>query len=94
MSAMIYFDNAATTMIKPECVIKSSSYALENLCANSGRGSHSAAVKAASIVYNARKAVQNLVGGDDVIFGLNCTDALNTVIFGTARRGQIGRAHV
>lgn len=89
MSAMIYFDNAATTMIKPECVIKSSSYALENLCANSGRGSHSAAVKAASIVYNARKAVQNLVGGDDVIFGLNCTDALNTVIFGTARRGHV-----
>ena len=49
MSAMIYFDNAATTMIKPECVIKSSSYALENLCANSGRGSHSAEIGRAHV---------------------------------------------
>ncbi len=86
---MIYLDNAATTLIKPECVIKADAYALKSLCANAGRGSHSASVKAAEIVYNARKAVAELVGADDVIFTFNCTDALNTVILGTARRGHV-----
>ncbi len=86
---MIYFDNAATTMIKPECVIRASDYAMRRLCANSGRGSHSPAVKAASVVYEARKAVRNFVGCDEVIFAFNCTDALNTALFGTARRGHV-----
>lgn len=86
---MIYFDNAATTLVKPERVLKSNAYALKTLCANAGRGSHSAAIKAAGIIYQARKAVKNLVGCDEVIFTLNCTDALNTVLFGTARRGHI-----
>ncbi len=84
---MIYFDNAATTFYKPDCVIKSCEYALKNLCANAGRGSHSRAVKAASMVYRARKAVESITACDDVIFTLNCTDALNAVLFGTARRG-------
>lgn len=82
---MIYFDNAATTLIKPDCVIKADAYALENLCANAGRGSHASAVKAANIVFEARKAVKKLVGCDEVVFTFNCTDALNTVIFGTAK---------
>ncbi len=84
---MIYFDNAATTLIKPDCVIKADEYALKNLSANAGRGSHASAVKAASIVYEARKSVKSLTNCDDVIFTFNCTDALNTVIFGTAKRG-------
>ncbi|MCH5155698.1 MAG: aminotransferase class V-fold PLP-dependent enzyme [Clostridiales bacterium] len=84
---MIYFDNAATTMIKPDCVIKAEGYALKNLCANAGRGSHSAAIKAAQIVYEARKAVKKLTACDDVAFTFNCTDALNTVLFGTAKQG-------
>lgn len=83
---MIYFDNAATTLIKPECVVRSNCYALENLCANAGRGSHSRAIKAATMIYEARKAVRGLVNCDEVIFTFNCTDALNTVLFGTARR--------
>ena len=86
---MIYFDNAATTIIKPDSVVKAGAYALKHLCANAGRGSHSASVKAAKILFEARKAVETLVGADEVIFGFNCTDALNTVIFGTARRGHV-----
>lgn len=82
---MIYFDNAATTITKPQRVIRACEYALSNLCANAGRGSHALAVKAAGIVYRARNAVKSLVGCDEVIFTLNCTDALNTVLFGTAR---------
>ncbi|MCH5163222.1 MAG: aminotransferase class V-fold PLP-dependent enzyme [Clostridiales bacterium] len=86
---MIYFDNAATTLFKPECVIKANDYATRKLSANSGRGSHSASVKAAAVIYEARKAVRDYVGCDEVIFGFNCTDMLNTVIFGTARRGHV-----
>lgn len=86
---MIYLDNAATTFIKPECVLKANDYATRNLSANSGRGSHSASTKAASVMYQARKAVREYIGCDEVIFGFNCTDALNTAIFGTARRGHV-----
>ncbi len=86
---MIYLDNAATTMFKPECVLKANDYATRNLSANAGRGSHSASVKAASIIYQARKAVRGYIGCDEVIFTSNCTDALNTAIFGTARRGHV-----
>lgn len=84
---MIYLDNAATTVVKPDCVIKADEYALKNLCANAGRGSHAGAIKAASIVYEGRKAVKGLTACDDVILTFNCTDALNTVLFGTAKRG-------
>lgn len=83
---MIYFDNASTTLIKPDCVIKAECYAAKNLCANAGRGSHAAAVKAADMVYRARKVVEKLTSCDDVAFTFNCTDALNTVILGTAKR--------
>lgn len=86
---MIYFDNAATTLVKPDCVIRANDYAIKNLCANSGRGSHSASVKAAELIYRARKAVNELVGADETIFTFNCTDALNQAIFGTAKRGHI-----
>ncbi len=86
---MIYFDNAATTLIKPDGVIKANDYALKNLCANAGRGSHAASMKAASLVYKARKSVCALVGADETVFTFNCTDALNTAIFGTARRGHV-----
>lgn len=84
---MIYLDNAATTMFKPECVIKASDHALRHLCANAGRGSHSGAIKAADMVYQARKAIKKLTACDEVAFTFNCTDALNTVLFGTAKRG-------
>lgn len=84
---MIYFDNAATTLIKPDCVIKAEEYAMRRLCANSGRGSHSSAIKAAEIVFQARKAVKSITECDETVFTFNCTDALNTVLFGTAVKG-------
>ena len=86
---MIYLDNAATTITKPSCVIKANDYAVRSLCANAGRGSHSAAMKAASVFYEARKAVKALTACDETVFCFNCTDALNTAIFGSARRGHI-----
>ena len=42
---MIYFDNAATTLKKPECVVRAVTEALCSL-GNSGRGVHSRALSA------------------------------------------------
>lgn len=86
---MIYFDNAATTLVKPDCVIRANDYALKSLCANAGRGSHSASVRAASVIYRAREAVNEYVGADETVFTFNCTDSLNTAIFGSAKKGHV-----
>ena len=51
---MIYFDNAATSMPKPEAVKRAMCKALEE-CGNSGRSGHEYALKAAEAVYECRK---------------------------------------
>ena len=45
---MIYFDNAATTMRKPDCVIDAVADAMRNF-GNSGRGAHEASLDASRI---------------------------------------------
>ena len=47
---MIYFDNAATTMRKPDCVIQAVTEAMCSL-GNSGRGVHGGALSASRIIY-------------------------------------------
>ena len=47
---MIYFDNAATTLRKPDCVIEAVKEALCSL-GNSGRGIHDGALSAARIIF-------------------------------------------
>lgn len=86
---MIYLDNAATTYFKPTGVINAVGTALKYLSANPTRSSHSIAVKAGMMVEDTRETAAKFFGcaPDKVIFTLNCTDALNTAIFGTVRRG-------
>lgn len=86
---MIYFDNSATTHFKPVSVINAAVNAMKFLSANPGRSGHSASVKAGMLVYRTRQQVARLVNGDAgrVIFTLNCSDALNMAILGSARRG-------
>ena len=89
---MIYFDNSATTNFKPECVKNAVYSAMSNLSANPGRGSHSMAIKTASMVYLARKAIANEVGlknPDRVIFTGSCTEALNLAILGSMKKGHV-----
>ena len=50
---MIYFDNAATTLLKPPQVIRAVTNAMQTL-GNCGRGSHSCSRSAAGTVYEAR----------------------------------------
>lgn len=86
---LIYLDNAATTYFKPTPVINAVGNALKYLSANPTRSSHSLAVKAGMLVEETREIAAKMFGTtpDRVVFTLNCTDALDTAIFGCARRG-------
>lgn len=87
---MIYFDNAATTYPKPRAVRQTLVQAVTRYGANPGRAGHRMAYETAECVYAARAAVAEffeLDGAENVIFTKNCTEALNTVIFGLARQG-------
>ena len=56
---MIYLDNAATTLIKPDCVIEAVCGAMSHM-GNSGRGSHGASLDAARTIYEAQPAFLDL----------------------------------
>ena len=89
---MIYLDNSATTFFKPECVKQAVYCAMTHLSSNPGRGSHSASIKAGSLVYQARKAIANEVGLDNydrIIFTASCTEALNLAILGSLKKGHV-----
>ena len=79
---MIYFDNAATTNIKPKCVYKGISYAMKHLCANPGRSSHRSALFSSEAVYDSRERVARLFNAapDKTVFTYNATYALNMAI--------------
>ena len=81
---MIYLDNAATTYKKPPSVKKTVSDWLE--CGNAGRGSHSASLAAAEMIYKARGVAAELFGAEieNVVFTNNATTALNFAVSGVA----------
>lgn len=87
---MIYFDNAATTYPKPECVKNAVSEAFDKYGANPGRGGHDMSVNTAIKVYECRQNAAKLFGvssAEKIVFTQNCTHALNTVLKGTVKRG-------
>lgn len=87
---MIYFDNAATTMRKPDCVIEAVTQAMCSL-GNSGRGVHSGALNACRMIYDTRAALAQLFGAESperIAFTANATQALNTAIKGTLHPGD------
>lgn len=82
---MIYFDNAATSLIKPQAVKDAVNFALTNLTANAGRSGHKPAQQTAQAVYETREAVLKFFNAKNyqVIFTKNCTEALNLAILGS-----------
>ena len=87
---MIYFDNAATTLRKPDCVVRAVTEAMCSL-GNSGRGVHSGALGASRIIYDARAAQAELYGAESperIAFTANSTQALNTAIKGVLNPGD------
>ena len=87
---MIYLDNAATTMHKPQAVIDAVTHALCSL-GNAGRGATSGALDAARTIHACRAKLARLLGcprADHVCFAANSTAALNTAINGLVRPGD------
>lgn len=87
---MIYLDNAATTMHKPQVVIDAVTQAMCSL-GNAGRGATSGALDAARTIHACRAKLARLLGcprADHVCFTPNSTAALNTVINGVVRPGD------
>ena len=79
---MIYFDNAATTLQKPNAVAESAFRAMREL-SSPGRGGYPAAEKAAGIAFDCRSELQELFAAsspEQIVFTLNATHALNIAI--------------
>ena len=88
---MIYFDNAATTGVKPQSVINAVESALKEMSVNPGRGGYKESVKCSEAIYNCRRKVSDFFGAgapERVVFTSNCTMALNMVIKGICRPGD------
>ena len=88
---MIYFDNAATGGYKPNAVLNKVIYTLKNLNANAGRSGHKLSKLGGQIIYEARRELSNFFNNgqvEKVIFTKNCSEALNTAIYGLVKQGD------
>ena len=86
----IYFDNAATSIHKPQCVIDSVVKALTTL-GNSGRSAGNESLDASRVIFEAREKVAKLFDVDNprnVVFTSNATDSLNIAIKGILGKGD------
>ena len=87
---MIYLDNAATTLVKPQCVIDAVVKAMNSM-GNAGRGAHSNSLSASRVVYDTRCKIAKLFNckrPDHVIFTCNSTEALNIALNGIFDAGD------
>lgn len=89
---MIYLDNGATTVQKPQAVAKAVFKVLSSgQYGNPSRGAYPIAVNANEVVYQTRQKVAQLFNVPDsslVVFTKNVTEALNTVIKGYLKSGD------
>ncbi len=87
---MIYLDNAATTLHKPQCVIDAVVCAMNSM-GNASRGANECALQASRIIYDTRDKLAKFFGcsrADHVIFTANSTEALNIALSGVFNPGD------
>ena len=87
---MIYFDNAATTLQKPEGVEEAVIQALRR-AGNAGRGAHEPTLAASRILYQTREKLARLFvvsNPSRIAFTSNATEALNIAIQGIFKPGD------
>ena len=87
---MIYLDNAATTMRKPQKVIDAVVQAMSSM-GNAGRGVNDASLSASRIIYDTRERICRMVGGTNprqVVFTCNSTESLNMALRGLLNPGD------
>ena len=90
VETMIYFDNAATTMRKPEQVIQAVTEALSSM-GNAGRGVHAAALDASRVIFDTRVKLAELFHAENpkqIVFTMNSTESLNIAIKGILESGD------
>ena len=87
---MIYLDNAATTMKKPQAVIDAVVSAMTTF-GNASRGAHEGALTTTRVIYRTRSEIAaffNCPRSEQVIFTNNATEALNIAISGSLKAGD------
>ena len=86
---MAYFDNAATTFPKPECVYEQMDSFYRSVGGSAGRGSYSAALSAKELMNDTRKRIANLLlcPAKQVVFEPTATIALNIILQGLISAG-------
>ena len=86
---MAYFDTAATTHPKPECVYSFMDQFYRQSGGNAGRGHYSIAQSAGELILDTRKRLQELLHcpAKQVVFSSTATIALNIIIQGIIASG-------
>jgi len=86
---MAYFDSAATTYPKPECVYSFMDSFYRQSGANAGRGYYELAISAGKLITDTRAEIQNLLHcpTKQVVFEPTATVALNIIIQGIIENG-------
>ena len=86
---MIYLDNGATSLHKPDAVKQAVIRAMER-CGNPGRSGHRAAMEAAETVYRTRELAGKLFHcrPEQVVFTTNCTHGLNMALGSLVKPGM------
>ena len=87
---MIYMDNAATTMQKPEEVAEAVVRAMNSI-GNAGRGATEASLSASRIIYDTREKLSRFFNAENprrIAFTANSTESLNIAIKGTLNPGD------
>lgn len=87
---MIYMDNAATTMRKPQEVVDAVMNAMCSM-GNAGRGAHAASLSASRVIYNTRESLARFFGAQNpkqIVFTNNSTESLNIAIKGLFEPGD------
>lgn len=87
---MIYLDNAATTMHKPQEVLDAVIGAMSSM-GNAGRGANEASLSASRIIYDTRERLCALFHAEDprrIVFTANSTESLNVAIKGLLGPGD------
>jgi len=90
--AIAYFDNAATTYPKPECVYNAMDSFYRNCGVNVGRGQHLLAAKAGKLVEDTRDKLLDLFHcpAKQVVFTPSATIAINMILQGLDwSKGQV-----
>lgn len=82
----LYLDNAATSFPKPRATTDAMTAYFRDLGASPGRGGYAESLEAGRLMTECRRAISKLIHSaaspEHIVFGLNCSDALNLAIHG------------